>query len=83
MNLICSEFTISLKKWICFSIHRPPSTGNIKTYFEEIKEVISKALCKYENLITMGDFNIDNSDKDKLENFCDLFNLTNLVHSET
>ena len=32
-------------------------------------------------------FNIDikssNSDKDKLENFCDLFNLTNLVHSET
>ena len=35
----------------------------------------------------MGDFNIDikssNSDKDKLENFCDLFNLTNLVHSET
>ena len=59
MNLICSEFTISLKKWICFSIHRPPSTGNIKTYFEEIKEVISKALCKYENLITMGDFNID------------------------
>ena len=35
----------------------------------------------------MGDFNIDikssNSDKDKLETFCDLFNLTNLVHSET
>ena len=34
----------------------------------------------------MGDFNIDikssNSGKDKLENFCDLFNLTNLVHSE-
>ena len=35
----------------------------------------------------MGDFNIDikssNSDKDKLENFRDLFNLTNLVHSKT
>ena len=52
-----------------------------------MNEVISKALCKYENLTVMGDFNIDiessNSDKDKLENFCDLFNLTNLVHSET
>ena len=51
-----------------------------------MNEVISKALCKYENLVFMGDFNIDikssNSDKDKLENFCDLFNLTNLVHSE-
>ena len=84
---ICSELTISKKKWICFSIYRPPSTGNIKTFFEEMNEVISKALCKYENLIVMGDFNIDikssNSDKDKLENFCDLFNLTNLVHSET
>ena len=44
-------------------------------------------MCKYENLIVMGDFNIDikssNSDKDKLEIFCDLFNSTNLVHSET
>ena len=52
-----------------------------------MNEVISKALCKYENLIVMGDFNIDikssNSDKDKLEYFCDLFNLTNLVHSDT
>ena len=40
--------------------------------------VISKTLCKYENLIVMGDFNIDtkcpNCDKDKLENYCDLFN---------
>ena len=84
---ICSEFTISKKKWICFSIYRPPSTGNIKTFFEKMNEVISKALRKYENLIVMGDFNIDlkssNSDKDKLENFCDLFNLTNLIHSET
>ena len=52
-----------------------------------MNEVISKALCKYENLIVMGDFNIgiksSNSDKDKLENFCNLFNSTNLVHSET
>ena len=54
---------------------------------EYMDEVISKALCKYKNLILMGDFNIDikssNSEKDKLNNFCDLFNLTNLVQSET
>ena len=52
-----------------------------------MNEVISKALCKYENLIVMGNFNIDiessNSGKDKLENFCDLFNLRNLVYSKT
>ena len=78
---ICSDFTISKKKWICFRIYRPPSTENIKRFFEEMNEAISKALCKYENLILMDDFNIDikscNSDKDKLEHFCDLFNLTN------
>ena len=70
---ICSEFTVSKKKWICFSIYRPPSTENIKILFEEMNEVISKALCKYENLIVMGDFNKDikgsNSDKDKLKIF--------------
>ena len=41
----CSEFTISKKKWILFSIYRPPSTRNIKTFLEEMNEVISKALC--------------------------------------
>ena len=64
--------TISKKKWICFRIYRSPSTGNIKTCFAEMNELISKALCKYENLLVMTDFNIDikssNSDKDKLEN---------------
>ena len=39
-----------------------------------IEVIINKALCKYENLIVMGDFHIDirnsNSDKDKLEKFC-------------
>ena len=40
---ICSKFTISKRKWICFSIHGAPSTRNIKTFFEEMNEVISKA----------------------------------------
>ena len=47
-----------------------------------MNEVISKTLCKYENLIVMVDLNTDvkssNSEKDKLEIFCDLFNLTNI-----
>ena len=52
-----------------------------------MNKVISKALCKYENLIVIGDFKIDikisSSERDSLENICDLFNLANLVHSET
>ena len=64
MNLIVvSVSVLSLqekKRWICFSIYMPPSTENIKTFFEEMNEVISKALFKYENLMVMADFNIDN-----------------------
>ena len=67
-DYICSEFTVSKKKWICFSIYRPPSTGNIETFFQEMNELISVALCKYENLIVMADFNIVEKSCDKKPN---------------
>ena len=42
---------------------------------------------EYENIIIMGDFNVDIKSKGlgygKLDTFCDFFNLTNLIHSET
>ena len=43
------------------------SAGNIEKKFEEINEVINKALCKYKNVIVTGDSNrdINNSDSDK------------------
>ena len=41
---------------------------------------------KYKNIIIMGDFNVDIQNKGlgygKLDSFCDLFNFTNLIHSE-
>ena len=62
-----------------------------------MSEIISKALCKYETLIVILDvkyidiqkkilgIDIDiknsNSDKDKLENFCNLLNVTDLLQS--
>ena len=42
---------------------------------------------KYENVVVMGDFNIDINKRgarlDNLDKFCNLFNLTNLIKSET
>ena len=55
------------------------STGrlNLLTFFEELTTSLSKAILKYENLLIMGDFNIDMKSKslgyDKLDEFCDLF----------
>ena len=85
---ICSELTISKSRWLCFSIYRPPDCGNLSMFFEELSESLSnKAIVKYQNIIVMGDFNIDLKIKgfgfNKLDQFCNLFNLTNLIKTET
>ena len=84
---ISSEITVSKRKWLCFSIYRPPSYDNLELFFHELTSSLSKASESYENFILIRDFNIDvtkNGIKfDKLDEFCDLFNLTNLVTSPT
>ena len=50
IECICSEFTISKNKWICFSIYRPPVYSNLTIFFEELTKVLSKAVLKYETL---------------------------------
>ena len=85
---ICSEFTVSKKKWICFNVYRPPSYDNLIIFFEELTKSVCKSLNTYDNIIVMGDFNIDinkneATDHDKLDVFCNTLNLTNLVKSDT
>ena len=74
MNLIVVSVSV-----LSLQIQRKSESVLVYIGLHQMNKVISKALCKYENLIVMGDFNIDikssNSDKDKLENFCDYFNL--------
>ena len=56
-------------------------------FFHELSFSLDKASKIYENIIIMGDFNIDVKTKgmgfDKLDEFCDIFNLTNLITSDT
>ena len=72
---------------IGFSIPRPPDPGNLSIFFEELSESLSKAILKYQNIIIMGDFNTDlkikGFDFNKLDQFCNLFNLTNLIKTES
>ena len=80
---ICSEITICKRKWLCFNIYRPPSNENLEVFFEELTNSLSKANKSYEHLIVMGDIDIDVTNRgaefDTLDEFCDLFNLTNLI----
>ena len=84
---ICSELAISKEKWFCMCIYRPPNYNNLSTFFDEITLSLNKAALKFENFIVMGDFNIDvnasGPGKDKLDEFCNLFDLTNLVKEVT
>ena len=61
---IYSEFTIANRKWICLNIYRPPIQNNMNTFFDEITALLSKSAMKYENIIIMGDFDIDIKIKD-------------------
>ena len=80
---ICSELVISKEKWFCMCIYRPPNYNNLSTFFDEITLSLNKAALKFENFIVMGDFSIDvnvsEPGKDKLDEFCNLFYLTDLV----
>ena len=64
-------------------MYRPPNPSNINTFFDEITTRLSKEVMKYEDIIIMGESNIDIKDKGlgygKLDTFCDLFNLTKLI----
>ena len=83
---ISSEITVYRRKWLCFSIYWPPSNETLEVCFEKLKNPLSKANECYERFIIMGDFNIDVTNKevefDRLCEFCDLFNLTNLITSD-
>ena len=86
VKVFVQSLPLQTRKWICLNIYRPPNPNNMNTFFDEITASLSKAAMKYENIIKMGDFNIDIKNKGlgygKLDTFCDLFNLTNLIHSE-
>ena len=56
---ICSEFTIANRKWICLNIYRLPNPKNMNTFLDEITTSLSKAAVEYENIIIIGNFNID------------------------
>ena len=50
-------------------------------------KLLSKAILTFENVIVIGDFNIDvkrpGLSFDSLDTFCNVFNLTNKINSDT
>ena len=68
-------------------MYRPPNFNNLDTCFKEVSDSLSKANLTNKNSIIMGDFNIDintaGTEADKLDEFCNLFDLINLIKTKT
>ena len=68
-------------------VSKTPNYNNLSTFFDEITLSLNKAALKFENFIVMGDFNIDvnasGPGKDKLDKFCNPFDLANLIREVT
>ena len=84
---ICIELSLKNKKWFVMFGYRPESI-NRDIFFEEINTTLSKAINKYDNILFIGDLNIDlsipNHDKKHfLQDLCDVFDLTNMVKDKT
>ena len=84
---ICLEITISRRKWIMFSIYRPQSF-HLQRFFQELVITVDKATNAYDNVIIMGDINIDTScttaaGYTKIEDFMDIFGFENLIKDKT
>ena len=84
---ICLELVIAKKKWRILFAYRPPDT-NKSTFFNEIYVTLNKILGKYDNILLLGDLNIDelktgSDSSNHLSNVKDVFNLTNLFKKPT
>ena len=75
------EINVHKKKWIMLGIYRPPSQ-NEREFFGEHGKVLDMCTTTSDNLIIMGDFNME-EDGDSISNFMNLHGLGNLIKVRT
>ena len=87
IEMTCVEITISKRKWAVISVYRPPRSS-INTFFSELTKFLDIIIDNYDNLLILGDLNIDSSDSqdqgiNAFHDFCDVFDLRNLIKGKT
>ena len=89
---IVSELTFSKSTWFLLSFYRTHRTENkrlnVVKFLQELSNVLNRAILKYDNIIIMGDINIDLHDTKcigykELTHFMDTFALRNLIKDKT
>ena len=84
---ICLELVIHHKEWCILFAYRPPD-ANKTMFFNEVYITLNKIIGKYDNILLVGDLNIDelrtgSDSSNHLSGVKDVFNLANLVKKIT
>ena len=75
------EIDLRKKKWLlCFSYN--PHKSNIANHLKNIWKTLDKFSAPYDNLILLGDFNVE-PEEESIAEFLNLYNLRNLVKQNT
>ena len=75
------ELNFRNRKWSLFGGYNPHKTL-ASTFYENIMKNLDIFIPQYNNIILLGDFNIEPQDKILID-FCDSYNLKNLVKEPT
>ena len=90
LEIICIEITIAKRKWLIYSFYRSETFTKLPAFLDGLQKSVDMAINKYDNIILMGDINVDMSNLNNtstcfydVNEFCDIFNLTNLIKKAT
>ena len=75
------ELNLKKQKWLIISIYRPPKQC-LSYFLEEISNLLDMSIKTYENIVLMGDFNVEPSNI-KLKYFMEDHNLYNTIKHKT
>ena len=75
------EINLRKQKWLICCCYNP-NKHNISKHVDALRKIIDLFPSNYENVLLMGDFNAG-SDNAVSKDFCNLYNLTNLINKAT
>ena len=78
---ISIELNFNNKKWFLLGTYNPSKT-NLVPFLFNCNKILEHYTTKYENIIVLGDFNIEESDS-KIKDFMIEFGLKNLIKEKT
>ena len=81
VECIFIEINIYKKKWLVGGSYNPNKSNSIE-YLNVLGKYIDEYLINYDNIILLGDFNIQPTELEMI-NFCSIYNLKNLVNEFT